>query len=201
VALASCGGSGNTGLAPEANAPLIQVSRVITAATVTRKPGPDFKIRLATAHGLRGLDLWNAVVDPMIAPLEPLDGTSELHNRLNRAQYAVYVLFAVDADYADGGMFEVYYNSSGVFADQAVGLLREVAAPLHAEALAATNRGTWPRGQVPRSEAVRRRALGPQQHPRLHVSGSAWQAAEQREGPLESIIERFIRSRPNAFFY
>jgi hypothetical protein len=75
----------------------------------------------------------------MIKPLVGLEGRPELHRRLNASQYAVFVLFGVDDDYSDGGMYEVYYNSTGAIAGEAVDLLREVGAPLHAQALALTN--------------------------------------------------------------
>jgi hypothetical protein len=201
VALAGCGASGNHRSDDQVNSALAQVRSVISAATVAPKPGPEFKIRGSGVRHLHGLDLWDAVVDPMIKPLVPLEGKPELHRRLNEDQYAVFLLFGVDDDYSDGGMFEVYYNDSGEIAMEAVDLLREIGAPLHAQALAATNRQAWPSGQVPASEIVRRRELGPPEHPLIRVPDSYWMTAEAREGSLESIVGRFIRSHPNAFFY
>ena len=138
----------------------------------------------------------------MIRPLLPLVGHPELHHRLNPPQYAAFVLFEIDADYADGGMSEVlYYTNSKLLAAEAGELLREVGAPLHAEALANTNRSTWSGGQVPSDDAGRQRELGSPDQPQLHVSDAFWQNADQREGSLDSIMERFIRSHPDAFFY
>ena len=199
--LAGCAGSSSPRSSDKTSSARAQVSRVISNATVAPTPGPGFKIRAASARRLHGLDLWGAVVDPMIKPLVGLEGRPELHRRLNASQYAVFVLFGVDDDYSDGGMFEVYYNSTGAIAGEAVGLLREVGAPLHAQALSLTNQQTWPTGQVPSSRVARRRELGPPERPLIHVTDAHWMNAEAREGQLESIVERFIRSHRNDFFY
>jgi hypothetical protein len=135
----------------------------------------------------------------MIKPLVGLEGRPALHRRLNASQYAVFVLFGIDNDYSDGGMFEVYYNSTGAIAVEAVGLLRE-------------NRGSAPRAGACAHQstdladgagAVRpgctQTGARPSGAPLIHVPDAYWMNAAAREGQLESIVERFIRSHRNDF--
>jgi hypothetical protein len=136
----------------------------------------------------------------MIDPLTPLDGKAELRTRLNHPQYAIYALFAIDTDYADGGTFEIYYNNSGVFAEQGVHLLDEVGAPLHAAVLARANHVVWTNGHVPHDELARRRVLHLSDETGFRATDDAWARADRREGDLETIIERYVRSHTTAFF-
>jgi hypothetical protein len=136
----------------------------------------------------------------MIRPLLRLEGKPALQSRLNPQQYAAFVLFGIDADYSDGGMFEVYYYVPDLVAEQAPALLRAVGAPRHAKAFVITGQAVWPQPILPGLNA-RQTELGSFDHPLRRVPDAAWQRAEDREGTLESIIDRFIRSHPNGFFY
>jgi hypothetical protein len=200
AALVGCGSHRVAASDPAVNAALGKLQSVIRDAAHAPSAQPGFKIAVSGAQGVHGLDLWYAVVDPMIGPLTPLDGRAELHRQLNPSQYAVYALFAVATDYDDGGIFEVYYNNSGVFANEAVHLLGVVGAPIHAAALARANRVGWPRSDVPYSQAARRRVISLTDQPRFALVNAGWDNAERKEGSLYSIIERFIRVRPGAFF-
>ena len=202
-ALGGCGsGSGTTtsALPADVDQAIRQAQTVIDNAARPVPAGPGFRIPKSAARGLHGLDLWNAIVDPMIDPLTPLDGRPELREKLNGPQYAVYVLFAIDTDYEDGGLWEVYYNNSGVFAREAVRLLKSVGAPLHGAVLARANRVIWPSGAIPATEAARRRVLTMADEPRFHGVNAAWALADHREGAIETVIERYIRAHPEAFF-
>lgn len=181
---------------PAYDAARAQMQRVLRDAATPRRALPAYKIRAADAAGLTGLDLWNAVVDPMIDDLTPLDGTPELRRRLNREQYAVYVLFALDTDIDDGGISEVYFNSSGVFAGQGVALLRQVGAPQHARVLARANRVIDPHGRVPVDRAARQRRLRGVDDARFTDLDDAWSALPA----LDELVARYVRAHPRAFF-
>ena len=176
------------------------IRRVVIEATEPAQARPDYKIADSLARRLHGLDLWNAVVDPMISPLSALTRTKALRAKLNDPQYAVYVLFLIDTDIDDGGLAEVYYNLSGVFAQRAVALLKQVGARQHAAVLSAANRVIWPSGVVPASVDVRRRFVSPTNQSRFDEVTRRWDRAEQREGSIDGIIERYMRARPAAFF-
>jgi Domain of unknown function (DUF4375) len=178
---------------------LNQVRSVVQQAAQPVKALPGYKIPASDAR-LRGLDLWDAIVLPMVRPLTPLDGSPQLRAQLNAPQYAVYVLFSVDDDVEDGGLWQYYYNEGGVFAEQAVALLRTVGAPEHADVLARANRIAWPAGGIPSDEQARRAALQFVGESRYDAVNRQWQTAERQEQPLETIIERYVRAHPAAFF-
>lgn len=184
---------------PTLKAALSRVQQVIGQTARPAPAQPGFKVSPAALR-THGLDLWNAIVDPMIDPLGPLDGEPQQRTLLDGPQYAVYVLFSVDTDIDDGGLWEVYFNSSGVFAQRAVSLLREVGAPLHADVLARANHIIWSNGEIPASVEQRRRTVTLADTPRFDAVNSAWDAAERREGSLDSIIESYVRRHPSAFF-
>ncbi len=166
---------------------------------------PGYKVRAAAVAHLHGLDLWNAVVFPMIDPLVRLNGTPALRRALNGPQYAAYALSEVDTDIDGGGLIEVYYNPSGVFAEEAVDLLRQVGAPQHAAVLDQANRILWPAVFIPSDQSARRavlarRHLDVRQQPRFNGLDAVRDRAERREGSLDSIVERYIRAHPGAFF-
>ena len=197
--MAGCGSSSNAPNPAEQQA-LAQLKHVIVTATAPPAPQPGFKIPAARARGLHGLDLWNAVVNPMIKPLYQLNGSAALRDALSPDQYAVYVLFAIDAEYENGGMAQLYYNEGGVFANEGPALFAMVGAPLHGEALAAANRVFWPLGAVPSREETRRRVVSFSNEAPFSGADKLWRRAERREGPIDIIIERFIRRHPHAFF-
>jgi hypothetical protein len=87
-----------------------------------------------------------------------------------------------------------------VFANQAVRLLKYVGAPQHAAVLAQANRVLWPDGVVPPSELARRRVDPMSAERRFNAVNAAWGRAENREGSIDTIIARFIRAHPGAFF-
>jgi Domain of unknown function (DUF4375) len=201
LAVAGCGAAAK----PAPPAPhdvvkaLAQVTSVIDQAATPVRADPGFKLPPAAAR-LHGVDLWDAIVLPMIAPLTPLDGRSELRNRLDAPQYAVYALFSVADDVEDGGLWELYHDQSGVFAQEAVSLLRGVGAPRHADVLARANRIAWPAGSIPSSVAVRWLALSVVGESRYDGADRQWQSADRREQALGAIIDRYVRHHPSAFF-
>jgi hypothetical protein len=210
LAVAGCGGAAKPAapVPPVPPAPpvpadvakaLAQVKSVVDQAAKPVRARPGFKLP-ASAARLHGLDLWDAIVLPMIAPLTPLDGQSELRTRLDAPQYAVYALFSVDDDVEDGGLWELYHDQSGVFAQEAVGLLRGVGAPRHADVLARANRIAWPAGGIPSSVAVRWLALSVVGESRYDGADRQWQAADHQERALGTIIDRYVRQHPSAFF-
>lgn len=136
----------------------------------------------------------------MIRPLTPLDGSATLRAQLNGPQYAVYVLFDVHDDVGDGGLWQYYFNEGGVFAQQAVALLRTVGAPRHADVLARANRIAWPAGSIPSAEPARRAALQFVGESRYDAVNRQWSVAERQEQPLETIIEKYVREHSSAFF-
>jgi hypothetical protein len=200
TALAGCGSQHEPRSSQAVSAALTNLHRVVSRAVHPPAAQPGFKVPASRAKGLHDLDLWNAIVDPMIGPLLRLDGTSALHQALSPPQYAVYALFVVDTDIDDGGLWEVYYNPSGVFADEAVHLLELVGAPRHAAVLAKANRIAWPSAKVPASDIVRRHVLLRSAQTQFDAVNNAWDRAEREEGTIYSIIDRFIRTHPTAFF-
>src|ERR1700753_766361 len=104
---------------PNVTKALARVRSVVDRAAKPVRAQPGFKLPPSAAR-LHGLDLWDAIVLPMIAPLAPIDAQSELRSRLDAPQYAVYALFSVDDDVEDGGLWELYHDQSGVFAQEAV---------------------------------------------------------------------------------
>src|SRR6202012_2016460 len=176
-----------------------QAKSVVAQAAKPARALPGYKIPAADAR-LHGLDLWDAIVFPMVRPLTPLDGTPALRTQLNGPQYAVYVLFDVDDDVGDGGLWQYYYNEGGVFAEQAVALLRAVGAPRHAGVLARATGIAWPAGGIPSGEQARRAALQFIGESRYDAVNRQWEAAERQERPLETLVERYVRAHPSAFF-
>jgi Domain of unknown function (DUF4375) len=200
LALAACGSSAPAEPAATATSTpdpaMPEFEAMLQQAAHPPKPLPGYKVRARDAAGLTGLDLWNAIVDPMIDPLDRYDGTAELHRRLNPEQYAVYALFAIDTDVEDGGLAEVYFNSSGVYAEDGVKLLSKIGASDHAVVLEQANRIVAPDGHVARDRAARQRRLGGLDDPRFAELEDRWDALP----PLEDIVARYIRAHPHAFF-
>jgi hypothetical protein len=145
------------------------------------------------------LDLLNAVTDPMIDPL--MDATpTQARRRLNARQYRVWALFTIDVDVSDGGVTEIYFNSSGDYATGAVRQLLDLGAPRHASALRMANRVLWPDGHVPRGMGKRRRQGAGLDDPRFDAAVSAWDRADRAEGELDAILARYIRGHLPSFF-
>jgi hypothetical protein len=203
LALAACGSSApSEPVEPAATATsttdpaMKEFEAMLDKAEHPPKPLPGYKVRARDAAGLTGLDLWNAIVDPMIDPLDRYDGTAELHRRLNPEQYAVYVLFTIDTDVDDGGIAEVYFNSSGTYAEEGVKLLSRIGAGDHAAVLEQANRIIAPDGPVPRDRDARQRRLDGLDDARFDQVEDRWDALP----PLEDIVARYIRAHPHAFF-
>jgi hypothetical protein len=202
LALTGCGsGTTDPGIQrdPKIRHALQQLDSVLKAAAAPVRAQPGFKVR-PRALQLHGLDLWNAVVDPMLGQLDRGDDTSRARSALNRDQYVVYALFLIDAEIENGGFWQLYFNNSGEFANQAAGLLRAVGARLHAKVLARANRVTWPSGAVPASEAARREDLPDIASRSYDAVDAAWTHADSAEGTLDTTVERYIRAHPAAFF-
>jgi hypothetical protein len=203
LALAACGSSAPAEPAePAATAtttpdPAMQeFEAMLQKADHPPKPLPGYKVRASAAAGLTGLDLWNAIVDPMIDSLDRYDGTAEVRRRLDPEQYAVYALFAIDTDVEDGGLAEVYSNSSGVYAEDGVKLLGRIGASDHAVVLEQANRVVAPDGRVPRDRDARQRRLDGLDDARFAQLEDRWDSLP----PLEDIVARYIRAHPHAFF-
>lgn len=184
---------------PRIRAALANLQSVLQAAAQPIAARPGFKVS-AGAEQLHGLDLWHAVVDPMIAPLTRVDGTAATRAALNPQQYVVFALFMVDADIENGGFWQLYFNSSGAFANEAVDLLSVVGAPRHGAVVARANRITWPSGDVPALRAARQRALPGINSHRYAAVDAAWTRADEAEGTLADLVDRYIRAHPSAFF-
>jgi Domain of unknown function (DUF4375) len=201
LAVAGCGAATKPAppVAPNVRATPAQVDSVIDQAPNPARARPGFKLPPSAAR-LHGVDLWDVIVLPMIKPLTPLDGRPELRTRLDAPQYAVYALFSVDDDVMDGGLWGLYHDETGVFAQEAVGLLRAVGAPRHADVLARANRIAWPASSVPSSVAARWLALSVVGESRYGGADRQWQAADRQEQALGTIIERYVRRHPSAFF-
>jgi hypothetical protein len=54
--------------------------------------------------------------------------------------------------------------------------------------------------RIPSSEATRRFVLSNVSESRYDAVNRQWQAADNREQPLDTIIERYVRRHPSAFF-
>ena len=201
LAMAGCGAAAKrpAPVPPDVAPAPAQVKRVIHQTVNPVKARPGFKLPASAAH-LHGVDLWDVIVLPMIKTLTPLDGRPELRARLDAPQYAVYALFSVDDDVEDGGLWALYHGESGVFAQEAVGLLRAVGAPRHADVLARANRIAWPANSIPSSVAVRWLALSVVGESRYDGANRQWQAADRREQALGTIIDRYVRRHQSAFF-
>jgi hypothetical protein len=132
----------------------------------------------------------------MGAELSELDGTPALRSRLSRSQYAVYVLFSVDYKIGNGGIEQLYYNPTGMWANEIPGLMRRIGAPQHAAIIEQTNAVVAPMGRVPRDIDARNAALDRADGARLGQLGDTYYDLE----PLEDIVDRFIRAHPAAFF-
>jgi len=162
----------------------------------TRRHRADFKVPASRAAGKTGLDLVNVVTDPMIGPLTDIDDSRTLRRRLNHRQYVTWVLFCLAVDLDDGGLAEMYYNSSGAFAAEAPALLREAGAPRHARIIEQANRLFAPGGRVPVDED-RRRAVS------HGFDDARFDALDDRLMRLEELDEvnaRYIAEHPSAFF-
>lgn len=200
LTIAGCGA--DAGRDPSTPAPSKEVQRAAKeiAAIATRKPGPhDGSYRVPYASVVDqtdDLDLLNAVTDPMIDPLSEAT-PAQARRRLNADQYRVWALFTIDVDVSDGGIAEIYFNSSGDYATGAVRQLASVGAPRHAGVLRAANRALWPDGRVPQGADRRRRAM--LDDPRLDAAERSWAAADQAEGDLDAVLARYIRTHLPSF--
>jgi Domain of unknown function (DUF4375) len=163
------------------------------------KPVPhrkDFKVPASRAAAKTGLDLVNVVTDPMIDPLGDLEDSRRLRERLNREQYVTWILFCLAVDIDDGGLAEMYYNSSGAFAAEAPALLRTARAPQHARIVEQANRLFAPDGRIPVDERARRAMSD-------GVDDSRFAALDARLMQLEDLDDvnaRYIAAHPGAFF-
>ena len=204
LSVVGCGGSGGDAASdpdddPEARAAFEQMESVVRDAARPRIPRPGFKVRASRARHLHGLDLMNAVVFPMV-DTEVALGPARFRRLVNRPQYVVYAMAALETEIDDGGMVEIYYNGGGDFAAEGVSLLRELGAARHARVLAAANRVGWPDGHVPRGQRRRQRVISIKDSPRFTTLDRRWDAAEIHEGALDDFVERYIRARPASFF-
>jgi hypothetical protein len=149
--------------------------------------GSDFKV---PDTDLTGFDLWDHVVSPMLDDYDP-DNPLQ---RVNRSQYAAFVLFLVDYEIGNGGMHQLYYNATGEWADEFGDLLRYVGAPEHARILERANRIVGP--AIPRDTTARRLLLKRIKPERFAALEDAFYALED----LEDLVPRFIRAHPRDFF-
>lgn len=176
-----------------------QFGRILQQAEHPPRALPGYLVPASKAR-LHGLDLWNAIVDPMFSPLEHDLTTASLRSQLSAPQFNVYILFLIDDDYENGGLAAVYFNSSGTYATQAVAAMRAIDAPQHAAVMADANAILWPDGQIPISMVARRRYLHGVADPRFNPDNRRWDAADRSEGTLEHLVELYIRANRSAFF-
>ena len=66
--------------------------------------------------------------------------------------------------------------------------------------LAKLQRIAWPAGSIPSSVAVRWLALSVVGQSRYDGADRQWQAADHQEQALGTIIDRYVRHHPSAFF-
>jgi len=154
------------------------------------KPVPaqtGFKVDAAAAERLDAFDLWSLVVEPMISA-QPSKAD------LNASQWAVWVAFEMQVEVSNGGLAQLYYNSAGDDAEEAVEQLRILGAPDQARVLEQANRVIAPHGAVPGREERQRRLEG-LDDPRFAALDDAWDLEQ-----LEQIVARFIRTHPADFF-
>ena len=67
-------------------------------------------------------------------------------------------------------------------------------------AMYAANRIAWPAGGIPSAEQARRATLQLIGQSRYDAVNRQWDAAERHEQRLGTIVERYVRAHPSAFF-
>jgi hypothetical protein len=116
-------------------------------------------------------------------------------SRLSPQQYAVLVLYLLDGEVGNGGLWQLYYNSPGFWANEFSTLLRRVGAPAHANVLERANALVAP-GIVPVDVRERRALVGELPDDRFEALEAEYWELED----LDEIVGRYIRSHPDAFF-
>jgi hypothetical protein len=190
AALAACGETEPKppGPPPPGLEKALDTFKTVVAGAAKPVPAqPGFKVDAAAADGLDAFDLWSLVVEQMITA-QPSKAD------LNPSQWAVWVAFEMQVEVSNGGLAQLYYNSAGDDADEAVEQLRILGAPHHARVLEQANRVIAPHGAVPGREQRQRRLHG-LDDARFAALDDAWDLEQ-----LEQLVARFIRAHPVDFF-
>ena len=124
------------------------------------------------------------------------DGTSA---DLTPGQRALWALWVVDGEVANGGFEQFFFNSSGSLMDESIDSAERVGADHHAQILRQAA-ALYPNSEVPEDRDERERLL--QSFPKsadrtLRALADRWYA---RDGELEQKMVAYVEGHPDEFF-
>jgi hypothetical protein len=137
--------------------------------------------------------------DRMLAALEQSHGDdpADVLNGATTGQRMLYVMFFVDDEIANGGLYQVYWNLQGGFIQEAVRDADAIGAHHWASLVRKAGRSLFPNG-IPDDIEAQRRELG---CPDYCDNGSLDSLTNQwRDGELRRPLLRYVEAHPAEFY-
>ena len=137
--------------------------------------------------------------DRMLAALERsrADDPAAVLGGATAGQRMLYVMFFVDDEIANGGLYQVYWNLPGAFIKEAVRDADAIGARHWASLIRQAGRSLFPQG-IPNEIETQRKALG---CPDYCDKGSLDSVSnEWRAGELRRPLLRYVRVHPGQFY-